>query len=156
MKTCNLNLRSCWKITQKNFCSVLRMNERSKLLDVIRHYLSFDVEMDYMAVFASFLSSEDSSVRCACELLYYISSQEYPDLRHEIPVRNLVTDIKDIAPAMKYVDSLSRVGGDLRAPRNRFTAYFRCVLIADRPGCDPCRHAPLNIFHCRIYNIISF
>ena len=56
-----------------------------------------------------------------------------------------------IAPAMKYVDSLSRVGGDLRAPRNRFTAYFRCVLIADRPGCDPCRHAPLNIFHCRIY-----
>ena len=51
------------------------MNERSKLLDVIRHYLSFDVEMDYMAVFASFLSSEDSSVRCACELLYYISSQ---------------------------------------------------------------------------------
>lgn len=96
MKTCNLNLRSCWKITHKNFCSVLRMNERSKLLDVIiRHYLSFDVEMDYMAVFASFLSSEDSSVRCACELLYYISSQEYPDLRHEIPVRNLVTDIKD-------------------------------------------------------------
>ena len=45
------------------------MNERSKLLDVIRHYLSFDVEMDYMAVFASFLSSEDSSVRCACERL---------------------------------------------------------------------------------------
>ena len=36
------------------------MNERSKLLDVISHYLSFDVEMDYMAVFASFLSSEDS------------------------------------------------------------------------------------------------
>ena len=58
-----------------------------------------------------------------------------------------------IAPAMKYVDSLSRVGGDLRAPRNRFTAYFRCVLIADRPGCDPCRHAPLNIFHCRIYKV---
>lgn len=70
------------------------MNERSKLLDVIRHYLRFDVEMDYMAVFASFLSSEDSSVRCACELLCYISSQEYPDLRQEIPVRNLVTDIK--------------------------------------------------------------
>jgi hypothetical protein len=70
------------------------MNERSKLLDVIRHCLSFDVEMDYMDVFASFCSSEDSSVRCACELLYYLSIQEYPDLRQEMPVRNLVTDIK--------------------------------------------------------------
>jgi hypothetical protein len=80
------------------------MNERSKLLDVIRHYLSFDVEMDYMAVFASFLSSEDSSVRCACELLYYLSIQEYPDLRQEMPVRNLVTDIKDSLENGELID----------------------------------------------------
>ena len=72
------------------------MNERRKLLEAIGHYLSFDVGIDYMAVFSSFLSSEDSSVRCACELLYYVSSQEYPDLSHEMPVRKLVEDIRSI------------------------------------------------------------
>ena len=42
-----------------------------------------------------------------------------------------------IEAATKYVDSHSSVGGDLRAPRNRFKAYFRCVAIAVRPEVGP-------------------
>lgn len=81
-----------------------QMNDKCKLLDAIENYLNFDVEMDYMAVFSSLCSSEDSSVRCASKLLCYISSIEYPDFRREIAVRNLVEDVKSSLENGKPLD----------------------------------------------------
>lgn len=83
------------------------MNDRSKLLDAIGSYLDIDVEMDFMAVFSSLISSEDSSVRCISELLYYMSSQEYPDLRREMAVRAFVEDIKTSLANGESVDKSS-------------------------------------------------
>lgn len=70
------------------------MNDRSKLVDVIESYLDSDVEMDFMAAFSSLITSEDSSVRCVSESLYYLSSQEYPDFRREMAVRSFVEEVK--------------------------------------------------------------
>src|SRR5574344_2102372 len=83
------------------------MNDRSKLLDAIGSYLDIDVEMDFIAVFSSLISSEDSSVRCISELLYYMSSQEYPDLRREMAVRAFVEDIKTSLANGESVDKSS-------------------------------------------------
>lgn len=96
------------------------MNDLGKLLDAIEHYLNRDVEMDFMAIFSSLIGSKDSSVRCVSEVLYYLSSQEYPDFRREFAVRSFVEDIKTDLVNGGSVDKssiLTRIHGDRELKR---------------------------------------
>lgn len=56
-----------------------------------------------------------------------------------------------IAPAMKYVDLPSLVGGDPRAPRNRWQRVFAVFRLRTARGAVPTNTPRINIFHCRIY-----
>ena len=63
-----------------------------------------------------------------------------------------------IAPAMKYVDLPSLVGGDPRAPRNRWQrvfAVFRLRTARTARGAVPTNTPRINIFHCRIYRLVG-
>ena len=67
-----------------------------------------------------------------------------------------------IAPAMKYVDlpslvggdsrAPSLVGGDPRAPRNRWQRVFAVFRLRTARGAVPTNTPRINIFHCRIYS----
>ena len=56
-----------------------------------------------------------------------------------------------IAPAMKYVDLPSLVGGAPRAPRNRFTPHFAVFRFRAARGAAPTNTPRINIFPRRIY-----
>ena len=57
-----------------------------------------------------------------------------------------------IAPAMKYVDLPSLVGGAPRAPRNRFTPHFAVFRFRAARGAAPTNTPRINIFPRRIYS----
>ena len=108
-----------------------------------------------------FASKQGIALKEAAETVYWLELLQDSGLLTETMSSSMLADANEpvvmlvsaiIAPAMKYVDLPSLVGGAPRAPRNRFTPHFAVFRFRAARGAAPTNTPRINIFPRRIYS----